>query len=208
MSKVQGPRSKSERRSIVGRPAYESLALVLAAALLVFAVPASIAADARFGVLPLYFEANHGQADDRVQFFARGREHTVYLGADGATIALKQNQAHTGASSPAPLPSRGEGRSEGKRAAATNSVVRLVRMSLVGANPNPAPAAQERNFRPRQLPPRQQPAQWQQAVPTFAKVQYDQVYPGVDLIYYGNEQEPSMTRDRAGRGSFADRDAL
>jgi photosystem II stability/assembly factor-like uncharacterized protein len=156
------------------------------AVFLVAAVPASIGADARFGVLPLYFEANRGQTDERVQFFARGREHTIYLGADGATIALKQNQTNRNGASPSPLPFRGEGRGE---AALSNSVVRLVRMNLAGANPAPVPSGQN------QLPGRvnyllgNDPARWQQAVTTFAKVQYDQVYPGVDLVYYGNEQE-------------------
>src|SRR5204862_5086452 len=99
MSKVQGPRSKAQRRPMVGRPTCEPLALVIgpwslvlpgtlliAAFLVAFAAPASIAADARFGVLPLYFEANRGQTDERVQFFARSREHTIYLGTEGATI--------------------------------------------------------------------------------------------------------------------------
>jgi photosystem II stability/assembly factor-like uncharacterized protein len=62
-------------------------------------------------------------------------------------------------------------------------------MTLVGANPSPAPVAQEK------LPGRvnyllgNDPARWQQGVATFAKVRYEKVYPGVDLVYYGNEQE-------------------
>jgi len=79
MSKAQGPRSKTaarrKRQSVAGRLvipwALRHWTLVIAAFLVAFAVPASIAADARFGVLPLYFEANRGQTDQRVQFFAR-----------------------------------------------------------------------------------------------------------------------------------------
>src|SRR5207249_475109 len=33
------------------------------------------------------------------------------------------------------------------------------------------------------------PAQWRRDVPTFAKVRYPDVYPGVDLIYYGNQRQ-------------------
>ena len=176
MSKAQGPRSEAPwpaLRPMLGRPARESLALVIAAFLVAFALPASIAADARFGVLPLYFEANRGQTDERVQFFARGREHTIYLGADGAAIALRQNDPSDGGNdtaggrvSPSPLLSWGEGRGEGKfKTPFTNPVVRLVRMSLIGANPNPAPAGQEK------FPGRvnyllgNNSSQWQQAVP-------------------------------------------
>src|SRR6266567_5900911 len=46
----------------------------------------------QFGQLPLYLEANQGQADAWVQFIARGRDQGIYLSADGATIALKQNE--------------------------------------------------------------------------------------------------------------------
>ena len=30
------------------------------------------------------------------------------------------------------------------------------------------------------------PAKWRTNVPTYARVQYHAVYPGVDLVYYGN----------------------
>ena len=33
------------------------------------------------------------------------------------------------------------------------------------------------------------PAKWRTNVPTFAKVRYDGVYPGIDLVYYGNQQQ-------------------
>src|SRR5213076_1506631 len=31
------------------------------------------------------------------------------------------------------------------------------------------------------------PKKWRTNVPTFAKVKYENVYPGVDLVYYGNQ---------------------
>ena len=33
------------------------------------------------------------------------------------------------------------------------------------------------------------PAQWHSGVPTFSKVRYGNVYPGIDLIYYGNQRQ-------------------
>jgi hypothetical protein len=33
------------------------------------------------------------------------------------------------------------------------------------------------------------PAQWRTSIPTFAKVAYHEVYPGVDLVYYGNQRQ-------------------
>ncbi len=33
-----------------------------------------------------------------------------------------------------------------------------------------------------------QPAQWRAGVPTFARVRVAEIYPGIDLVYYGNQQ--------------------
>ena len=33
------------------------------------------------------------------------------------------------------------------------------------------------------------PAHWHRNVPTYARVQYHDVYPGVDLVYYGHQQQ-------------------
>jgi hypothetical protein len=63
----------------------------------------------------------------------------------------------------------------------------VLRMKLVGANDSPRVAGLE------QLPGRsnyflgKDPKRWRTNVPTYAKVKYDSVYPGVDLVYYGNQ---------------------
>lgn len=142
----------------------------------VAASPGSATAS-RFGNLPLYFEANQGQTDARIQFFARGLSHTIYLGSEGATIALREDASAPRTGRVQPFQST------------NNAAVRLVRMNLLGANPAPASTGQGR------LPGRvnyllgNDPAHWQPGVSTFAKVQYERVYPGIDLVYYGNEQE-------------------
>ena len=62
-------------------------------------------------------------------------------------------------------------------------------MKLVGANPQPRIAGLE------QLPSKvnyfigDNPRHWRTNVPTYAKVKYEDVYPGVDLVYYGNQQQ-------------------
>ena len=33
------------------------------------------------------------------------------------------------------------------------------------------------------------PAQWRTNVPTYAKVKYEGIYPGMDLVYYGNQRQ-------------------
>jgi len=33
------------------------------------------------------------------------------------------------------------------------------------------------------------PVKWQTNVPTYAKVKYERIYSGIDLVYYGNQQQ-------------------
>ena len=42
----------------------------------------------RYGELPLYFEANHGQTDPEVKFLARGPRQTLFLTATEAVFVL------------------------------------------------------------------------------------------------------------------------
>jgi hypothetical protein len=65
----------------------------------------------------------------------------------------------------------------------------MLRMSMVGANPNAEAAALE------ELPGRSSyfigndPGRWRTNVANFAKVQYKDVYPGIDLLFYGNHRQ-------------------
>jgi hypothetical protein len=62
----------------------------------------------------------------------------------------------------------------------------FVRMKLNGANDQPILSGQEK------LPGivnyfvGSDPKRWQTHIPTYKKVAYDEVYPGIDLVYYGN----------------------
>ncbi len=180
---------RSGRWSFIASMSHWSLAIATSLCMLGTATalePASLgaASSSRFGNLPLYFEANRGQADEHIQFFARGQNHTIYLSRDGATIALREGSAGAIDSSSAKVSTRS------KPLKGTNiSSVRFVQMTLVGANPTPSFAGQQELAGRVNYMLGNNPANWQRAVPTFAKVQYDRVYPGVDLVYYGKEQE-------------------
>ena len=65
---------------------------------------------------------------------------------------------------------------------------RIVRMKLEGANPDPRIEGLE------QLPTTSNyfagpdPAEWHTNIPSFTRVRYAQVYPGIDMVYYGNQR--------------------
>jgi uncharacterized repeat protein (TIGR01451 family) len=113
-----------------------------------------------YGKLPLAFEANLGQTDGGVDFVARGVGYGMFLTSGGAALSLAGRE-----------PGRGE----------------VVRLEFAGANQ----AVQVSGLEP--LRGRvnyligADSGQWLTGIPTYARVVYKEVYPGVDLAYYGRQ---------------------
>ena len=57
----------------------------------------------------------------------------------------------------------------------------------MGADPNPQVTGLEELVAKVNYFVGSDPKDWHTGIPTFAKVSYADVYPGVDLIYYGNQ---------------------
>ncbi|MBI1762909.1 MAG: SBBP repeat-containing protein [Acidobacteria bacterium] len=113
-----------------------------------------------------------------VKFSARGVGYNLYLTATEAVLAFIKP---------------GAGQREKKvRAASTQAravASAAVRMQFVGANPAASVVGLE------ELPGKSNyftgsnPGQWRTDVAHYAKVQCRAVYPGIDLVYYGNERQ-------------------
>jgi hypothetical protein len=134
------------------------------------------------GDLPLRFEANRGQTDPRVNFLSRAAGSALFLTPAGAVLTLD---------APSHLDDRSAESSSANylRRNARSSRNRVaLQMSLEGANPAVAAQGLDR------LPGKSNyfignnPRNWRTNVPAYAKVRYAAVYPGVDLIYYGNRR--------------------
>ncbi len=143
--------------------------------------PPSIATvQSTYGKLPLSFEANQGQVDAQVTFLARGPGYTLFLTPSESVLVLHQREPTTESAQR----ERGKPIARPKPPAITQAVVR---MTLDGGNPTPAVDGTE------PLPGivnyfiGNDPAKWRTHIPTYAKVQYQEVYPGIDLAYYGNQ---------------------
>ena len=136
-----------------------------------------------YGRLPLSFEANAGQTDPHVRYIARGAGYGLYLTADQAVLALHRSSCgpHT------PL-QRQAARERGKQTCAADTAVVTMQVEGVAAQ-GTVPVGEQ------QLPGTSNyfvgsnPVAWQQGVPTYSKVRYSQVYPGIDLLYYGNQRQ-------------------
>src|SRR5713101_2958923 len=65
----------------------------------------------------------------------------------------------------------------------------VLRMKLTGANPGAQLEGLERQAGNSNYFIGNDPSQWRTDVPNYAKVRVADVYPGIDLIYYGNQRE-------------------
>jgi hypothetical protein len=130
-----------------------------------------------YGKLPLYFEANQGQTDRQVKFLSRGAHHTLFLSSDEAVLVFTKPKT---SAKDKPARVKPEKRKKARQA--------VLRMSFVGANPKTRAEGKE------ELPGKanyfigNDPKKWRPNVPTYARVQYRDLYPGIDLIYYGNQR--------------------
>src|ERR1017187_5699574 len=123
---------------------------------------------------PLSFEPNQGQLASTVQFLSRGSGYALFL-TPGKVVLNLERQPGASAGATGQTPQAGS--------------VDTLRMSLIGANPKAHAAG---------LAPQpgvvnyfigNDPKNWRSGIPTYGKVEYPQIYPGVDLVFYGNQRQ-------------------
>ncbi len=114
-----------------------------------------------FGNLPVSFEANQGQANPSVKYLARGKGYQLLLSPRQSALTLQ----------------------------VAGSVSETIEMKLVGGNTDPMLGGEDG------LPGvvnylwGSNPQAWKTNIPTFAKIRYQAVYPGIDLVYYGKQNQ-------------------
>ena len=131
-----------------------------------------------YGQIPLHFEANQGQTDAEVRFLSRGDGYTLFLTPTEAVLSLRKATKVEQETTPSVAGVEDPG-----------TQTSTVQMKLIGANPTPKITGLE------ELPGRtnhfvgSDPTKWRTDVPLYSKVQYKDIYPGIDLIYYGNQRQ-------------------
>ncbi|HHY85308.1 MAG TPA: hypothetical protein GYA07_07195 [Verrucomicrobia bacterium] len=123
-----------------------------------------LAAGSVFGVgltRPLYFERNLGQADEAHPYIARGGNCAVLLAADSVTLFLDAADSKRGAS---------------------RRTIRIVfenanaSAPMHGVEPVPGKANYLLGA----------PSEWRTGIPLYGRVQVENIYPGIHLVYYAD----------------------
>src|SRR5437763_5075876 len=114
-----------------------------------------------FGQLPLSFEANAGQTDPEVRYLARGSGYTIFLTEKDAVIKLQDRQ--------------GDGA--------------VLRLNVANANEHAQIDARDQLAGKSNYFIGNDPTKWRTNIPMFSQVRYKDVYPGIDLVYHGNQRQ-------------------
>ncbi len=111
----------------------------------------------------LSFEANRGQTDSTVRFLSRGPGYTMLLKGNEAVVRF----------------SRKEKDASTRRA--------TVSMKLAGSKASPRVLARSKQAGVVNYYHGNDPKKWLQGVPTYPRVAFGDVYPGIDVEYYGRQ---------------------
>jgi hypothetical protein len=130
-----------------------------------------------YGMLPLSFEANQGQADPSVQFLTRGNGFGLFLRQTDAVLLLTQPAASSSGQGPT------------LSTAVADAKVSVLDVQLVGASGSTPGMGLDGQSGVSNYLTGNDPQQWQLNVPEFGRVAYQNVYPGITLIYHGTDQE-------------------
>ncbi len=154
-----------------------------------------------YGELALSFEANQGQVDSRVQFFSRDCRYNLFLTATEAVLQLPIGDDQFQVGKPSPtigqeldlIPEFGYFKQQsqiGNRPLPVHHPESaILRMKWVDANRH----SQIVGLEP--LPGKSNyfvgndPKHWHTEVPRFARVEYQDIYPGVNLVFYGDQRQ-------------------
>jgi hypothetical protein len=142
------------------------------------------------GRVPLYFEPNQGQFATPVTHAARAPGLRLLLTPRAAVLSLTKAKPGPVAVDPGAFHEPGAeapvAHAVDAHAAGRDTTIRL---SFTGANQTPAVSHLDPLPGISHYYIGSEPDRWSTNVPHYRKVRYEAVYPGIDVVFYGNDQE-------------------
>jgi len=133
-----------------------------------------------YSKLPMRFEKNMGQFGGRVKFRSKGKGYSLFLTSTETILALQQqgrSKIHPRVSAPDP---------PGKPASEPKPPV-LLHMKFKGADSSASYLGLDEMLTKSYYYSGSDPLEWQRDIPNYRRVQRKNVYPGIDMVYYGSE---------------------
>ena len=124
-----------------------------------------------YGNLPLTFEQNLGQTAAVVQFLSHGSGYSFFFTPTELVIELRRTTGGT----------------RTKQVETVDSLV--VKTRFLGANPHAAIRGHHRLPGVSNYLIGNDAKSWRTGIANYAQVEYDSIYPGIDLVYYGNQRQ-------------------
>lgn len=115
--------------------------------------------------LPLSFEPNLGQSDPQVKFLAHGQGYGLFLTSTRALLSVSEPAAQSAAQT------------------------HLLSLELLGANPAARVSPEDKIQGVSNYLLGDNPQRWHTNIPHYSRVGYAGIYPGVNLVYYGRQQQ-------------------
>jgi hypothetical protein len=133
--------------------------------------------------LPLSFEQNVGQTAQEVRYLSHGSGYELFLTPTEAVLALRPPVSHD-------LSPRHRFKTvRALREALRARTITAVRVRFEGANPAAKISGMEHLRKKTNYFVGSDPQKWHAGVPSFGRVKYADIYPGVDVVFYGNQRQ-------------------
>jgi Beta-propeller repeat/Secretion system C-terminal sorting domain len=121
-----------------------------------------------FAVSPRSFEMNNGQVNDHVKFLSRGEGYSLFLTESEAVLKLKCEKD--------------------KNLIRSCETSYVLNMKIIGSNSDPIIKGLDELSGKSNYLIGNDKNKWRTDIPNYAKVQYQNIYSGIDLVYYGNQK--------------------
>jgi len=134
------------------------------------------------------FEANHGQTEEQVKFLARGSGYSLFLTSTEAVFSL---QTRGGADTQTWEPKAAiteRHKKQNRQTSRRHSLgvsPSVLRLQLIGAHTKPEVTGLQKQAGHSNYFIGRERLHWRTNVAHYGKVKYEQVYRGIDMVYYG-----------------------
>lgn len=140
-----------------------------------------------YGKLPMSFEANQGQSAEPVKFLAHASGYALFLTDEEAVLSFRDGSPPSAfrhaeqfsGNAPASRPEEAQ----------TSRSIRILRLKFKGGNTHAAIKGRGELAGKTNYIIGNDPKQWRTNIANYAGVEYRSLYPGVDLVFHGNQRD-------------------